>query len=47
MNQSELNALLGKNVLIRGGEHFCCARWKRQAAASAMRGEGRAAFQKR
>ena len=25
MNQSELNALLGKTVLIRGGEHFCCA----------------------
>ena len=25
MNQSELNALLDKTVLIRGGEHFCCA----------------------
>ena len=25
MNQSELNALLGKIVLIRGCEHFCCA----------------------
>ena len=25
MNQSELNALLGKTVLIRDGEHFCCA----------------------
>ena len=25
MNQSELKALLGKTVLIRGGEHFCCA----------------------
>ena len=25
MNQSELNALLGKTVLIRGSEHFCCA----------------------
>ena len=25
MNQSELNALLGKIVLIRGCEHLCCA----------------------
>lgn len=25
MNQSELKALLGKIVLIRGCEHFCCA----------------------
>ena len=25
MNQSELNALLGKTVLIRGCEHLCCA----------------------
>ena len=25
MNQSELNVLLGKNVLIRGCEHLCCA----------------------
>ena len=25
MNQSELNALLGKIVFIRGCEHFCCA----------------------
>ena len=24
MNQSELNALLGKIVRIRGDEHFCC-----------------------
>lgn len=24
MNQSELNALLGKTVLIRGCEHLCC-----------------------
>lgn len=25
MNQSELNALLGKIVFIRGCEHLCCA----------------------
>ena len=25
MNQHELNALLGKIVLIRGCEHLCCA----------------------
>ena len=25
MNQSELKALLGKTVRIRGDEHFCCA----------------------
>ena len=25
MNQSELQALLGKTILIRGCEHFCCA----------------------
>ena len=25
MNQSELKALLGKTVLIRGCEHLCCA----------------------
>lgn len=25
MSQSELNALLGKTLLIRGDKHFCCA----------------------
>ena len=25
MNQSELHALLGKTILIRGCEHLCCA----------------------